>query len=386
MNLPSVLFYVQHLLGIGHLKRAVVLARAMRRAGLKVTLVSGGEAVPVIDSSGLDLVQLPPTRAADMSFKVLLDENGVPVDDAWRERRRDRLLQVFHATRPQVVIVELFPFGRRQMRFELTPLLEAAWAATPRPMVVSSVRDILVEKSDPRRNREMVDLALRRFDKVLVHGDPQLIPFDDTFPFARELGERLIYTGYVADDLTAALPTDVPPRRHGVLVSAGGGAVGDTLLQTALAARPLSRMASEPWRLLAGDNLSEATFRDLAAQAPAGVVVERARRDFVALMRGAALSISQGGYNTIVELLSTGTPAVVVPYAGGEETEQTIRARLLAKRGLVTVVDAEGLTPEVLARAADAAASQKPDTATRPRLDGAGETARIVAGLASVHP
>ncbi len=381
MSQPSVLFYVQHLLGIGHLKRAVVLAQAMRRAGLKVTLVSGGEAVPVIDSDGLDLVQLPPVRAADMSFKVLLDENGAPVDDAWKQRRRDRLLQVFHATRPQVVIVELFPFGRRQMRFELTPLLEAAWAATPRPVVVSSVRDILVEKSDPKRNREMVDVALARFDKVLVHGDPALIPFDDTFPFARELGDRLVYTGYVAD-LSAAQPTGATAQRRGVLVSAGGGAVGDTLLQMALAARPLTRMAGAPWQLLAGDNLPEATFRELVATAPAGVAVERARRDFVALMRGAALSISQGGYNTIVELLSTGTPAVIVPYAGGEETEQTIRARLLAKRGLVTVVDADGLTPQALAQAADTAAAQRPPATARPRLQGAEETARVVAGLA----
>ena len=381
MSQPSVLFYVQHLLGIGHLKRAVVLAQAMRRAGLKVTLVSGGEAVPVIDSDGLDLVQLPPVRAADMSFKVLLDENGAPVDDAWKQRRRDRLLQVFHATRPQVVIVELFPFGRRQMRFELTPLLEAAWAATPRPVVVSSVRDILVEKSDPKRNREMVDVALARFDNVLVHGDPALIPFDDTFPFARELGDRLVYTGYVAD-LSAAQPTGATAQRRGVLVSAGGGAVGDTLLQMALAARPLTRMAGAPWQLLAGDNLPEATFRELVATAPAGVAVERARRDFVALMRGAALSISQGGYNTIVELLSTGTPAVIVPYAGGEETEQTIRARLLAKRGLVTVVDADGLTPQALAQAADTAAAQRPPATARPRLQGAEETARVVAGLA----
>ena len=381
MSQPSVLFYVQHLLGIGHLKRAVVLAQAMRRAGLKVTLVSGGEAVPVIDSDGLDLVQLPPVRAADMSFKVLLDENGAPVDDAWKQRRRDRLLQVFHATRPQVVIVELFPFGRRQMRFELTPLLEAAWAATPRPVVVSTVRDILVEKSDPKRNREMVDVALARFDKVLVHGDPALIPFDDTFPFARELGDRLVYTGYVAD-LSAAQPTGATAQRRGVLVSAGGGAVGDTLLQMALAARPLTRMAGAPWQLLAGDNLPEATFRELVATAPAGVAVERARRDFVALMRGAALSISQGGYNTIVELLSTGTPAVIVPYAGGEETEQTIRARLLAKRGLVTVVDADGLTPQALAQAADTAAAQRPPATARPRLQGAEETARVVAGLA----
>ena len=53
MSKPKVLFYVQHLLGIGHLKRATTLARAMTDAGLQVTVVSGGEHVPVIDDSGM---------------------------------------------------------------------------------------------------------------------------------------------------------------------------------------------------------------------------------------------------------------------------------------------------------------------------------------------
>ncbi len=53
MSAPKVLFYVQHLLGIGHLKRATTLARAMNDLGLKVTLVSGGDFVPVIDDTGM---------------------------------------------------------------------------------------------------------------------------------------------------------------------------------------------------------------------------------------------------------------------------------------------------------------------------------------------
>ena len=38
----KVFFHVQHLLGIGHLRRADVLARALREAGFEVTLASGG--------------------------------------------------------------------------------------------------------------------------------------------------------------------------------------------------------------------------------------------------------------------------------------------------------------------------------------------------------
>ena len=40
--MSRVLFYVQHLLGIGHLKRAATRARACAAAGLEVTVVSGG--------------------------------------------------------------------------------------------------------------------------------------------------------------------------------------------------------------------------------------------------------------------------------------------------------------------------------------------------------
>ena len=47
MNKSRAFIYVQHLLGIGHLKRAVILAQATVAAGLEVTLASGG--LPVAD-------------------------------------------------------------------------------------------------------------------------------------------------------------------------------------------------------------------------------------------------------------------------------------------------------------------------------------------------
>src|SRR3546814_1376067 len=68
--------------------------------------------------------------------------------------------------------------------------------------------------------------------------------------------------------------------------------------------------------------MPEDDFRASAASAPDGVAVERARSDFVDLLCRARLSISQGGYNTLMEVLATGVPGVVVPFAGGSETEQ----------------------------------------------------------------
>ena len=46
MTGARVFFYVQHLLGIGHLRRAATIARALTGAGLDVTVVSGGSGIP----------------------------------------------------------------------------------------------------------------------------------------------------------------------------------------------------------------------------------------------------------------------------------------------------------------------------------------------------
>ena len=388
-----VLFHVQHLLGIGHLTRTAALARAFAEDGMEVTVVSGGEPVPGVDFGRASLVQLPPARVADRRFKELLDARGAPVDDEWRAHRRERLLALYGAVGPDVVLTELFPFGRRQLRFELLPLLDrcaADRAHAGRPRVACSLRDILVESPKPERTREALDLVRRYYDLVLVHGDPCFVSLDATFPHAAEIADRIAYTGYVvnrprdggADSPPAARAAASPKAtkpgetcgagrsgegggmlRDGAgeaIVSAGGGAVGGRLLEAALAARPRTRLADAPWRLLAGANLSEEEFRSLAARAPDGVAVERFRPDFAELLRGARLSVSQGGYNTLMEVLDAGPPAVVVPYAGGLETEQTLRANLLAVRGLVEVLGEGGLDGASLAAAVERALARPP--------------------------
>ncbi len=383
-----VFFYVQHLLGIGHLKRAATIARAMADAGLEVTLVSGGAPVPELDLTGLGFEQLPPVRATDLYFKELVDADDKPIDNAWRDNRRKALLALFEKHRPQVVMTELFPFGRRQLRFELIPLLEAAKARGEPPLIVSSVRDILVKPSKPGRLDEMLGLVEQYFDHVLIHGDPEFVPFERTFPEADKIAARIAYTGYVVDRSGSGGGTaENGDGRDEVIVSAGGGAVGDRLLEAAMAARGHAQARDRIWRVLVGWSRPDDAFARLAAKAPEGVIVERARKDFTSLLQVGALSISQGGYNTVMDVLQAGIPAVIVPYAGGLETEQTLRVGLLAERGLVemlaeTELDDANEAPLRLAAAVDNALSNALAAETRQILNiqtnGAETTARII--------
>ena len=385
MSAGKVFFYVQHLLGIGHLKRSLILAQTLARAGWLVTVASGGHEVPWLDRSGLRWIQLPPASTADLSFKLLLDEHGHPVDEAWNERRRQCLLQAWEHSSADMLLIELFPFGRRQMRFELLPLLERARSGAIAPLVLSSIRDILGGgHGNAQRQQKMLDAFESHFDHVLVHGDPELIALDATFALAPALGTRLHYTGYVVDPAVAqSAPGDA--GRDEVLVSAGGGAVGMPLLEAAIRARPLTGLRERTWRVLAGENLPEEQFKALirlAVELGQGkVLVERSRSDFVAMLGRCALSISQGGYNTVLELLSHGTRAVVVPFsAGGSEIEQSMRARLLASKGYLHCVEEGALSPQSLAAAVNQAMHQPPLPAGQIRLDGAQQTLALMDG------
>lgn len=384
----DVLFYVQHLLGIGHLRRASVLARALDRAGLRVLFVSGGMPVPGTDVGSCEFIQLPPLRTLDESFSALVDAEGQELEEQGKAARRDLLLALLEKHKPRVLLFEMFPFGRRQMRFELMPLLEAAKASDSPPQVFCSLRDILTTHKKPGKTEWILEAVERYFDQVLIHGDPAFVTLEQSFPATESFRDKIRYTGYVVE--TAHLPISDPqfvaspagPARHDgeVLVSAGGGAVAAPLIEAAIAARPLTSLRDVPWRLLAGHNLPEDRFQALQQLCGAGILLERARADFTDLLSRARLSISQAGYNTVMDILAAEVPAVLVPFAATQQTEQTLRAEMLAARGAAVMLPEERLNARELSAAVEEALKPTSKTHLFDKLDiaGAERTAALI--------
>jgi predicted glycosyltransferase len=371
------LFWVQSLLGSGHLRRAQLLADALVAEGAAVTLVNGGPPGPWPAAPGVELVQLPPITAPDGDFRNLVDATGAPVSAALRAQRQHALVGLLLGRQPQVVVTEMFPFGRRFFRGELVPLLEAAAAQRPRPLVVASVRDVLVSKPDRASYAWMAELALAHYDKVLVHGDERLLPFALSFPLAGSLGEKLVHTGFVH---AAAVAADAEPA-PAVLVSAGGGAVGERLLRAALAARPATSLATAPWLLVGGQNLPEPAFAALRALAPPGCTLVRHRADLAVLMGRCTVSVSQAGYNTVVEGLVAGARMVLVPFAAGGEDEQTRRAGRLQALGLAELVAEAAPTAAALAAAIDRIAARPRPRVQAWSFDGAARSAALLRAM-----
>ncbi|WP_262027483.1 glycosyltransferase [Microvirga sp. Mcv34] len=375
-----VLIAVTHLLGAGHLTRASALARAFARKGHATTLVSGGTPARAAVPESVTFVQLPPVRTVGTDFKTLLGEDLAPVDQAYFDKRRALLLETLEAARPDILITELFPFGRRVLADEFSALLDAARHMSPRPLVLSSIRDILVPSSKASRLAETHERVLRDYDAVLVHGDPTLAPLEASWPVDERIRPLIRYTGYV-DENETPMPA---VHRHGIIVSGGSSAAGLPLYRASLAAA--RTIADRPWRILVGRGVAEAEFLDLQASAPAHVTVERARPDFRALLSGAELSVSQAGYNTVVDLLRCGVPSILVPFEAGHETEQRLRAERLAALGLAEMVPEAELSVQSLEGAVRRGLARPPSPAPAIALDGAVRTVAAVENLVSSAP
>lgn len=375
--MKRVFFWVQHLLGTGHLRRAATLARVLADEGFDVLLISGGAPL-ALDLGRARFRQLPPLRAVDDKLKVLGHLDGRPADRAFLDSRTRELVSLLHTEQPGIVITEQFPFGRTQMRAELVPLVEAARGLGAK--IVSSVRDVVRDTASPARIAEMLELFDRYFDLVLIHADPEFVGFGESFAGWDRIRGRAHYTGYVVDDPPAQPPSGNAGAGE-VIVSAGGGAVGGPLLRAAIAARPLTSLKDRTWRLLVGANLSASERATL--EAGEGIVVEPARPDFKTLLGNSALSISQGGYNTVIETLAFADRAVIVPFATERETEQTRRAELLAARGMVQMVRESELDGPHLAAAIERAlAGRSIRSFPRCDADGGRKTAALLRSMA----
>lgn len=368
----KVMIVVTHLLGTGHLARALTLARAYEAVGDMTCVVSGGMHAPLLTRPSDSIVQLPSVRSNGVDFSRLLMPDGAEATVAYMETRQAALLQTLSNFSPDILITELFPFGRRILRGEFRALLNAAQQMPQPPLIYASIRDILAPPSKPKKATFADDMVTEFYDAVLVHSDPTLTPLETSWPVTDTLRRILRYTGYVAPAAVGAHP-DAAGHAE-IIVSAGGGDVGAPVYAAAVAA---ASQIDRTFRILVGGTAPQQRIDDLRKVAPQNVIVEPARPDFRQMLHHAAASISLCGYNTALDILQAGTPAVFVPFDEGGEVEQGLRADALAVEDGISVVTRADLTAQTLCTALEHVITAPRRKAGLGQFDGAARTVEI---------
>jgi predicted glycosyltransferase len=382
MSRPTVLFHCQHSVGLGHLARSMALAGGMSRYA-DVVLLNGGRLPDGVRvPAGVELVNLPPLGHGP-GYELVSHDPLVGVEEAQAQRRRI-VLETFARVAPAVVMIEMFPFGRKKFASELLPLLDAAVALGPaRPRLVCSVRDILVRsRIDQAGHDQRASLLANRYlDAVLVHSDPAFARLEESFVPATPLRVPVHHTGFVVPDGPVAAAGLREPR---LLVSAGGGMVGRPLIRAAVLAHgSFADRTGLRTTVVAGPFLPARAWGWLAEQARRSPMLDAVRQvdDLASEIGRSELSLSQCGYNTTLDVLRAGTPALVVPFAEGREDEQRRRARRLEDLGALRVLDPDDLGPRRLLAELCELRTFRP-SASGLDLSGRERSARLVAELA----
>jgi len=325
----KIIFYCQYVWGMGHLIRSLEFARAL--SDHDVTLVAGGQEVALNLPDHVDFVRLPALYMDEM-FTTLIPGDSRKTVPQIKQDRQEILYALFEQKQPDVLIVELYPFGRSIFGFELEPLLKdirrGKFGAVK---TVCSLRDILVEKKDPVAYEERVLQKLNRdFDALLIHSDENLLRLDETFSRVDDISIPIVYTGFIVQQADPAggkilrQELNISAEQKLIVASAGGGRSGYPLLTGVLdGCEKLRDRLNFRLEVFSGPFMAPNEFDKLAARAAPDIRIQRYTRRFLDYLYAADLSISLAGYNTCMNLLVTRVPALVCPYS--RQREQPLR-------------------------------------------------------------
>lgn len=412
-----IVFYSQHLIGVGHHFRNREIVRALSQ-NHQVYFVDGGRQISGGDlPDSVERIQISPVFASAEGLSS--DEPSRDIQGVLRERC-DVLCKAIENIDPDIFMIEFFPFGRRRLRSELISAIESARSTNPDVKVVCSLRDIPMRAktadfvgppmpdalaitgklrfySVPFGGPQYVHTLMARqyynevcptlnthFDALLVHGDPKVTRLEEHFPWVEDIEIPIEYTGYVSEKLKSQRLKNGLPKRF-VLVSAGGGAEAYELIVPCI----------ETWKLLLKQGITQGRemviftgpfvrddqFESLKQMCDGGPFrLSRFAPDFLSWMQAADFSISRAGYNTCMNVLETGTPTLLVPSV--PMGDQVFRAEKLSELGLADVIASEDLSLDSVADVIIKGIS-RPPASHNIALDGANKTVDFVSKLST---
>jgi len=266
-----------------------------------------------------------------------------------------------------MVLVDKKPLG---VQNELAPVLEVLRRRANRPKLVLLLRDIL---DDPKKTAEIWhknnyhQIINELYDRVLILGSREV--FDTVreygFPVTSQIKSH--FCGYVAKQRPRRSAIDIHEslnagNRKILLVTAGGGEDGQKIFHTALDAIERYRLNDTYLCLLFPGPEMHRTDPDAVnkrIQCTPNAMKMNFSGDFIGYLEAADVVVSMGGYNTVTELMTVDTPAVIIPRVE-PCSEQWMRAKKFYHMGLIEMIHPRLLEPERLVKAIQKAGTKQP--------------------------
>ena len=319
-----IVFLTQYYRGLGHCMRTKFIAEEVAKT--HDVLVVDQLFDPPISYDGCERISfLKAYIPNDIKniFKFLMSRELVTL-------RKKEWIKILDTYPVKVIICEGFPFCRHQFSHEYFSFFEEAKKRGIK--LIISIRDFPWDEPHQDSLQDWVahtqNVVCKYYtDKVLVHGDPKYLPLlsdrvrmHNPSEIIDNLNDKIIYTGYVCNE---KIKLHKKENNH-IFVSTGLNKEEGMLVF-----KQITKIASQfpDYKFIMP--IANRYLKNIKSKTKDNVVMVPFIEDMYKLLSSCALYITYGGYNSTMEILKSGIPAIIIPRDDGEKQEQFVRTTTL---------------------------------------------------------
>jgi len=302
----------------------------------------------------IDFVRIPGMikRTNDAYFPMSIKINPRHALDI----RKNIITATAKTFQPQLFIVDKEPLGLKK---EVLPTLQWLRRCLPRTHTVLGLRDVMDEAGAVQqdwRKKGVYEILEDFYSEIWVYGIREFYDPIQEYAIPESISRKMHFTGYIPRIRPDRKSVQEIRKEQGirvdekmVVVTTGGGGDGYPVMDGFLTLLE-SESQPAPFKsvLVTGPFMPDPARKEISRRAKRlGIRTYRFYRWMEKLLAAADLVVGMGGYNTVCEILTQGTPCLIVPRENPRK-EQIIRAGILQRRNLVNYIPFHAYNPESL--------------------------------------
>ena len=351
----NILMYSHDTYGLGHIRRTMAIAGHLQDRHTNILILTGSPLAGRFPfPRQVDFVRIPgmikKTNDEYRSLSIRID------DEQALNIRKNIILATAQTFQPNLFIVDKEPLGLKR---EVLPTLQWFKNELPRTRTVLGLRDILDDPAVIKKDwaeKNVYSQLPELYNEIWVYGDKDIYNPAVLYGIPSALHDKVIFTGYIPRVKKSKNIRDKIRRRYRilpedtfVLVTTGGGGDGFEVVDHYLGMHDYFP-TSLPFKslMITGPYMPKRKREKIKKRARRyGIKTLPFHPRIEELMQAADIIISMGGYNTVCEILSQQTPALIIPRETPRK-EQLIRAQCLQSRNLVDYIPWNEVSPQLL--------------------------------------
>jgi len=350
----NILMYSHDTYGLGHIRRTMAIANHLKNKQTNILILTGSPIAGRFSfPQQVDFVRIPgmikKTNDDYQSLSIRIDqEQALSI-------RTNIILATAKTFRPNLFIVDKEPLGLKR---EVLPTLEWLKELSPSTTSVLGLRDILDESAviqEDWQSKNVYSYLEKLYDEIWIYGDRNVYDPVEMYKIPESLHKKIKFTGYIPRKQLPAKTKATVRKRYRILdddpfilVTTGGGGDGYEVLEHYISMHDYYP-TSLPFKsiIITGPFMPKKKREQLKKRAKRfGIKTLPFHPRLEELIAAAELVISMGGYNTICEILTQQTPALIIPRQTPRK-EQLIRAQRLKREGLLDFIPWTEVTPQL---------------------------------------